>query len=107
MSASCKLENMTELTGRGAWRGADFTGPADWTYRLQPAELDELDCAMRRIREAGREIPTLSRADFPAPSFATAAGALRADLESGRGFVVIRGLPIDRYSDEEAAIIYW
>ncbi len=46
-------------------------------------------------------------ADFPAPSFTSGAAALRKDLETGRGFVVIRGLPIDSYSDEEAAIIYW
>jgi alpha-ketoglutarate-dependent taurine dioxygenase len=93
--------------GRGAWRGSEFTDPAVWTYQLQPAELGELDTAMRRIRDAGRQIPTLTRADFTAPSFASAAAAMRADLESGRGFVVIRGLPIDRYSDEEAAIVYW
>jgi alpha-ketoglutarate-dependent taurine dioxygenase len=28
-------------------------------------------------------------------------------VESGRGFGVIRALPIDRYSDEEAATVYW
>jgi alpha-ketoglutarate-dependent taurine dioxygenase len=32
---------------------------------------------------------------------------LREELESGRGFVVICGLPIDEYSDQEAAILYW
>ena len=95
------------FTGRGAWRGADFADPDAWTYQLQPADLAELDSAMRRIRDSGHGIPTLTRADFPAPSFATAAAGLRADLESGRGFVVIRGFPIDRYSDEEAAIVYW
>ena len=94
-------------TGRGAWRGADFTDSAAWTYRLQPDELAELDSAMRGIRDAGRPIPSLTLADFPAPSFATAAAALRADLESGRGFVVVQGIPIDQYSDEEAAIVYW
>src|ERR1700722_6866752 len=94
-------------TGLGAWRGVDFEGPEAWTYRLQPTDLAELDSAMRHIRDSRREIPTLTIADFPAPSFASAAAPLRADLESGRGFVVIQGLPIDRYSDEEAAIVYW
>jgi alpha-ketoglutarate-dependent taurine dioxygenase len=94
-------------TGRGAWRGVDFEGPEAWTYRLQPTDLAELDSAMRHIRDSRREIPTLTIADFPAPSFASAAASLRADLESGRGFVVIQGLPIDRYTDEEAAIVYW
>src|SRR5262245_2152441 len=95
------------FTARGAWRRADFASPEAWTYRLQPAVLTELDSALRRIREAGREISTLTKADFPAPSFPADAAGLRNELESGRGFVVIRGLPIDRYSDDEAAIVYW
>jgi alpha-ketoglutarate-dependent taurine dioxygenase len=93
--------------GRGAWRGADFADPEDWTYRLPAAALAELDRAMRRVRDGRREIPTLTNADFPAPCFAADAAALRNEVQSGRGFVVIGGLPIDSYSDEEAAIIYW
>jgi alpha-ketoglutarate-dependent taurine dioxygenase len=92
---------------RGAWRRADFPSSESWTHRLTSRALTELDAALRRIRQSGPEIQTLTRSDFPAPSFAPSAAVLRQDLESGRGFVVIRGLPIDRYSDEEAAIIYW
>ena len=95
------------FTGRGAWLSGQFAGPETWTYRLPAAVLAELDSALRRITQAVREIPTLTAADFPAPSFSSDAANLRQDLESGRGFVVIRGLPVDRYSDEEAAIIYW
>jgi alpha-ketoglutarate-dependent taurine dioxygenase len=93
--------------GRGAWRGADFADPEAWTYHLGPPAVADFDEAMRRVRDAGKEIPTLTTADFPAPSFASDAATLRQDVESGRGFVVIRGLPIDRYTHEEAAIIYW
>ena len=93
--------------GRGVWRGVDFADPEAWTYRLPPAALAELYSAMRHVRDGRREIPTLTMADFPAPCFASDASALRKEVQSGRGFVVIRGLPIDSYSDEEAAIIYW
>jgi len=95
------------LTGPGAWRRSDFSSGAAWTHHLSPAAWSELDSALQRIREAGREISTLTLADFPTSSFASAAAGLRRELESGRGFVVIRGFPIGRYSDEEAAIIYW
>jgi alpha-ketoglutarate-dependent taurine dioxygenase len=93
--------------GRGAWRRADFADPEAWTHRLAPEALAELDRAMRRVQDERREISTLSMADFPAPVFASSAAALRKEVESGRGFVVIRGLPIERYSDDEAALIYW
>src|SRR5262249_31034918 len=83
--------------GRGAWRRDDFANPEAWTCRLSPAALDELDEAMRRARHSGRKIPTLTQADFPLPTFAPTLHAIRQDLESGRGFTLIRGLPIDRY----------
>src|SRR5712672_2826714 len=93
--------------GRGAWQGADFASPEEWTYRPSPATWAELEAAMRIARDSGRPIHSLTIADFPAPSFASAGVALRKDVQSGRGFVVIRGMPIERYRDEEAAIIYW
>jgi alpha-ketoglutarate-dependent taurine dioxygenase len=93
--------------GRGAWRGSDFPDPEAWTYRLPLTALAALDSAMRHIRNEAREISGLTLADFPALYFEADAAALRNEVQSGRGFVVIRGLPIDSYSDEEAAIIYW
>jgi alpha-ketoglutarate-dependent taurine dioxygenase len=95
------------FTGRGAWRRDDFAGPEVWTYQLTPAVLAELDRAMRIIRDAGRDISTVTSADFPAPTFAADGAALREEVESGRGFVVIRGLPIDRYNSEESTLLYW
>jgi hypothetical protein len=96
-----------EFTGRSAWRGADFPTPESWTYTLPPAVIDEFDSAMRRIRAKQIPLADLSREDFPVPSFAAAADNLRTELESGRGFVLIARLPVDRYSADECAIIYW
>src|SRR5260370_12697059 len=93
--------------GRGAWRGVDFASPEEWTYRPEPSAWAELDAAMRRALEAGRPISTLTIADFHSPSFGSAAAALRPDLESGRGFLAIPGMPIDRYSGPEAATLFW
>jgi alpha-ketoglutarate-dependent taurine dioxygenase len=95
------------ITGRGAWQGADFASPESWTYQLTPAVVDEFDTAMRRVRDEDRQISSLTRADFPAPSFISDARALREEVVSGRGFVVITGLPIESYNDQEATLIYW
>ncbi|MBI3695961.1 MAG: hypothetical protein HY238_14110, partial [Acidobacteria bacterium] len=85
------------LTGPGAWRRDDFSGPADWEYHLKPRTLDEIDAAVRRIGEQGKNISTITAAD---------ATRIRDELRVGRGFVVVKGLPLDRYSEEEACIIY-
>jgi alpha-ketoglutarate-dependent taurine dioxygenase len=99
------------FAGSAAWQGTDFAdarpGSEPWTYRLPAAVLSELDTAMRRIRAAGRDITTLSHADFPAPSFLADAAALRQEVIAGRGFVVITGLPLESYTGEEATLLYW
>ena len=45
--------------------------------------------------------------DFPIPDLADEIAYFVDELENGRGFLLIRGLPMDRYTDEEASIIYW
>ncbi|HYM11310.1 MAG TPA: TauD/TfdA family dioxygenase [Bryobacterales bacterium] len=95
------------ITGLGAWRRADFSSPADWSYRLQPQTLAEIDRAVGRIREQRKSISTLTAEDFPLPSFTADAATLREDVLRGRGFGVVKGLPIERYTDEEASLIYW
>src|SRR5579859_4071710 len=59
----------------------------------------ELDSALRRIRDSGRSIFTLTVEDFPLPSFENDAEALREELRFESGFVVVEGLPIDRYTE--------
>ncbi|HTM50115.1 MAG TPA: TauD/TfdA family dioxygenase [Bryobacteraceae bacterium] len=92
------------INGPGAWKGSGYSGPGDYTYRLCPRTLDELDRALRRVKT---DIFALTAEDFPLPSFEQDAAALRARLKDGDGFVVVKGLPIDRYTEEEARIIYW
>lgn len=95
------------ITGSCVWQRDDFSDPADWSYHLTPATLAELARSIRRIRELGKDITTLTAADFEIPSFTADAARLREELEQGRGFVVIKGLPVEQYTDDEARMIYW
>ena len=95
------------ITGPGVWKGSDFSSPADYWYYLSSETLRELDRALQRIRAAGTPIFSLTAQDFPLPSFENDAEALREELRAGSGFVVVKGLPIDRYTEEEACMIYW
>ncbi len=95
------------ITGPGVWSGSDFSGPADYWYFLSAETLDQLDRALKQIRSSGKDIFSLTVEDFPLPSFENDAEALREELQFGSGFVIIKGLPIDRSSEEEACMIYW
>src|SRR5690606_6989485 len=52
--------------------------------------------------------PTEFRGDqFIVPRMAARMERVRNELEGGRGFAVLRGLPIDTYTDDDARLLFW
>jgi alpha-ketoglutarate-dependent taurine dioxygenase len=95
------------ITGPAVWKGSDFSSPRDYWYYLSRETIAELDRALLRIRNSCKPIFNLTLQDFPLPSFENDAEALREELRFGSGFVVVKGLPIDRHSEQEACTLYW
>lgn len=92
--------------GRAAWSGRELAGDDAWIERIESDTLRELDAALNAAR-ACREVEDISPARFPLPHFASRLARFAEELESGRGFVLLRGLPRDRYADDEVARIFW
>ncbi len=96
------------ITGPAAWKGADLADDPSWSHRLSAAAIDALDAALHRVRSLGRAFPRFAREDFPVGG--ELADALRAhaeELENGRGFLLLRGLPVERYTDAEIDVLYY
>ena len=97
----------TPLEGPAAWRGAELRGRDDWIVRLAPAEIDEIAAAVRAARAAGIAMSALRRGDFPLPTVASRLAAWAAELQDGRGFLLVRGLPVGAWGDDDSAFAYW
>jgi hypothetical protein len=83
------------IDGPSAWIGAELAKrPAEWTYDLTPAEIAEIEHAAAGVRAAGLDLGTITRANFPLPTLGPTLDRLRGDIINGRGFVLIRGLPV-------------
>jgi hypothetical protein len=95
------------IGGRGAWKSTDFTSPADYTIELTPANLSDVDEAVRDVRARGLQLADIEQAHFPLPTLAGAFDRIRRELREGRGFVLVRRLPVERYSKDEIGMIYW
>lgn len=94
-----------KVTGPSAWIGAALAQrPDEWTYRLSVTETDEIGAATAAV--LGRDIASIARADFPLPTLGPVLDRLRDEVLNGRGFVLLRGLPVDRPIAESAAA-YW
>lgn len=79
----------------------------DWIIRLSAQDVAELEAALAYAKAARLGIPALGRDGFPLKHLAARLDQVRRELESGRGFVLIRGLPVQRYSKADSALIYW
>jgi len=92
--------------GPGAWRGAELAKrPQEWTYALSAAEVRELDDAMRRTRD--RDFLEIDKTAFALPTLGALLAEIKRELLEGRGFALIRGVPVGEYSLEESARVYW
>ncbi|MGE0799878.1 MAG: TauD/TfdA family dioxygenase [Lautropia sp.] len=94
------------ITHPAAWKAADYTGD-DWITRLSDAELEDVDRALNHVRAAGRRHGHFGRSDFPLPRWTARLREIVETVRDGRGFVLLRGLPLQRYSLEETKTIYW
>lgn len=98
---------LDEVISRVAWLGRDIRDGDEWIYRLNDAEIAEIDAALRHLQSTGRQIPAIGKEHFPLGRFARTLRLLQTEIESGLGIMLIRGLPRDRYSAEEMGLIYW
>jgi hypothetical protein len=95
------------ITDRSAWKGRDLARRQDWIYTLEPEAIADIDAMLERLRANPVPLTEITREHFPFASTASKLARVLDELENGRGFVVIRGLPFGKYSDEDIARIFW
>ena len=102
------------VSGPSSWEAADYSDPASYTTELSEGDVAELvaaiEAAERRLGEENEkriERAVASRADFPLPTLGPQLLALAEEAKTGRGFVLIRGFPVERLTRRQAVIGYW
>ncbi|HYF58887.1 MAG TPA: TauD/TfdA family dioxygenase [Burkholderiaceae bacterium] len=96
-----------EQTGPAAWYGPGWAGRDDWVVRLDGADVAEIEAALAAWSAAPRDAPApLEAGAFPLPRLAPRLAAIRDELIDGRGFALLRGLPVGRWSRRDAALAF-
>lgn len=81
--------------GPHVWRGSEIAeAPETWTWTLAPPAVDELLAASLPFGEGDGDVPLITAEAFPLPTLGPALAKLRDRLTHGRGFELVRGLPI-------------
>lgn len=95
------------ITGPAAWRGSDLAGDDRWRHALGVDAIAAIDAALAVLKARGRAFPDFGREDFPLDSLAPLLARWADELENGLGFLLLRGLPIERYTEAELQAIYY
>jgi hypothetical protein len=95
------------IEGPDAWSGAEMAKNDDWIHHLTDDEIAELEAASRAVMDSGADLLDIGRDEFPLPTFGATVLEMRNELLRGRGFVLIRGLPVEHLGREMAGIAYW
>jgi hypothetical protein len=95
-----------EVGDASAWYGRDFEGRTDWIERLSEAEIGEVESAARELAKSSLDPTSIRWDDFSLPTFGPRLHHLLDEVLSGRGFVMIRALPVERWTKREAAIAF-
>ena len=107
-SDTLALSRSRRVEGPSAWIGAEMRErEAEWTYRLSPSEVAEIEAALKAVQARGLDIADIRREDFPLPTLGPVLERLRAEVLNGRGFVLLRGMPVEDRPIAESATAYW
>lgn len=98
----------TPITGKVAWKGKDLLTHDDWILTLDDSSLAGLDEALAYLQSTGKAAPDFAREDFPLSARLQADVAHIVDeLEEGYGFILVKGLSPQRYSEQQMTDIYF
>lgn len=101
---------MNRIGGAAAWRGSDVRDDA-WCHVLDDGATAELVDRARRDAsdiEAGRlRLDRVALGTTPSPALDRLGATLRSELFDGRGFALVRGIPVDDLGELGRQVAFW
>ena len=100
-----------EVPGRSAWYGEEMVARQDWIEHFSEEEIRELERAVQSLESrfddgARVHLASMIANDVPLPMLAPRRHAIFDQVLNGRGFVLIRSLPVGRWTRRQAAIAF-
>ena len=96
-----------QLAGPSVWKGADFATDTSWKTHLSPAEIAGIDAMLAQLEQRGASFPEFDLDGVSIGPVAQTLDAIAHRLEEGPGFHLLRGLPLERYSEAQINIVYY
>ncbi|KAG1678026.1 hypothetical protein FOA52_000822 [Chlamydomonas sp. UWO 241] len=105
------------VLGPQVWTASDARASAShWTHILSPGHLAELEGAVEGILSGGRATvdgnyvrlaQDMTAADFALPTLGPLLASIRLEVTAGRGFALVKGMPVERWSRQQTIVAYY
>src|SRR5690554_86603 len=95
-----------QLAGPSAWIGPSMAGQTDWIHELDATDVQEILSAITTFRTGGRAFDEISPNTFVLGQLGDKLRRILKEVLYGRGFVLIRGFPVEQLDQEGCAIGY-
>ena len=92
----------TPVTGPSAWTRNDLENDRSLMIHLTSKQIRELQSAREALTQRNLPHSQVKKTHFPLPTLGRKLVWLQQDLEDGRGFAILRGVPTDCTIDDAA-----
>ncbi|KAL4531948.1 hypothetical protein Ndes2437B_g02377 [Nannochloris sp. 'desiccata'] len=97
------IRSLAAWTAAEAWAASD-----NWVYHLTPEDLAELGTAANAALSSQQPLHTITSKDkFQLPTLGRKMEFIRKDVSFGRGFALIKGIPVTEWPREKIVSAYW
>lgn len=108
MSAAAPTVRVPVLVDDPAnWDATTFSGTQAFARDVTPAEVTELDAICNSLEQRGLGWNDAVRSEFPFEVLAPTLERALHELREGRGFALLRGLPLGQWSKDRARLAAW
>jgi len=95
------------ISGPSVWYGSEMHASDEWICHLSDAEIAEIEAATQSLIDAGADIAAITQQDFPLPTLSAKLKKISSEVVDGRGFVLMRGLPVQDWTIKKSAVAWY
>jgi len=96
-----------EITGPTVWKAEDYVDhPELWIHRFNEQEIEELSQAADAFIASSTPLTGIMKEKFPLPSMQAYLTSMRKELLDGKGFILFKGFPVERWGNHKSAVAY-
>lgn len=95
-----------EVSDDSAWYGKELLATNDWIESLTDDEIGEVQDRVHELERSGIEIEKLATEKIPLPTLAPRLQQTLHEVLNGRGFILLKRLPVERWTRRQAALAF-